>query len=146
MIKQVRGDPSLVDQKEEHNIDFRVPGLSHSVAKEAEHIRVQELVQRIENHPHRASSSRLAAIHSAKIRKRYCQKVDSQGEHFTGIHDRFLRDPGYRESQLAIGWSEQKCKEWDELANEDHTSKLTLEETRRYKGQNVSYLEHRRQK
>ena len=27
----------------------------------------------------------------------------------------------YRESQLAIGWSEQKCNEWDELAKEDHT-------------------------
>ena len=28
--------------------------------------------------------------------KRCCKKVDSQGEHFTGIHDRFLRDPVYR--------------------------------------------------
>ena len=36
-------------------MDFRVPGLSHSVVKEAEHLRVQELVQRIENHPHRAA-------------------------------------------------------------------------------------------
>ena len=36
--------PVTVDQKEEHNIDFRVPGLSHSVVKEAEHLRVQELV------------------------------------------------------------------------------------------------------
>ena len=62
-------------------------------------------------------------------------KVHSQGEHFTGIHDRFLRDPVYRESQLAIGWSEQQCKEWDELAKEDHTYKLTPEEKRRYKGQ-----------
>ena len=44
-----------MDQKEEHKIDFRVPGLSHSVVKEAEHLRVQELVQRIENHPHRAA-------------------------------------------------------------------------------------------
>ena len=44
-----------MDQKEEHNIDFRVPGLSHSVVKEAEHILVQELVQRIENHPHQAA-------------------------------------------------------------------------------------------
>ena len=43
--------------------------------------------------------------------KRCCKKVDSQGEHFTGIHDRCLRDPVYRESQLAIGWAEQKCKE-----------------------------------
>ena len=40
-----------------------------------------------------------------------CQKVDSQGEHVTGIHDRFLRDPVYREPRLEIGWSEQKCKE-----------------------------------
>ena len=67
--------------------------------------------------------------------KRCCKKVDSQGEHFTGIDDRFLRDPVYRESQLAIGWSEQKCKEWDEFAKEYHTKKLTPEKKRRYKGQ-----------
>ena len=60
--------------------------------------------------------------------KRCCKKVDSQSEHFTGIHDRFLRDPIYRESQLAIGWTERKCKKWDELAKEDHTNKLTPEE------------------
>ena len=48
------GRPVTVDQKEEHKIDFSVPGLSHAVVKEAEHLRVQELVQRIENHPHRA--------------------------------------------------------------------------------------------
>ena len=47
------GRPVLVDQKEEHDIDFRVPGLSHAVVKEAEHLRVQELVKRIENHLHR---------------------------------------------------------------------------------------------
>ena len=41
----------------------------------------------------------------------------------------------YRESQLAFGWPEQKCKEWDELAKKDHTYKLTPEEKRRYKGQ-----------
>ena len=67
--------------------------------------------------------------------KRCCKKVDSQGEHVTGIHDRFLRDPVYRGSQLAIGRSEQKCNEWDELAKEDHTYKLTPEERRRCKGQ-----------
>ena len=43
---------------------------------------------------------------------------------FTGVHDRFLRDPVYRESQLAIAWSEKMCKEWDELAKGDHTYKL----------------------
>ena len=38
------GRPVTVDQKEEHNIDFRVLGPSHSVVQETEHIRVQELV------------------------------------------------------------------------------------------------------
>ena len=64
--------------------------------------------------------------------KRCCEKVGPQGGHFTGIHDRVLRDPVYRESQLAIGWTEQKCKEWDELAKEDHTNHLTPEEKKRY--------------
>ena len=66
---------------------------------------------------------------------RCCKKVDSQGGLFTGIHDRFLRDPVYRESQLAIGWTEQKCKEWGEFSKEDHAYKLTPEERRSYKGQ-----------
>ena len=47
------GRPVLVDQEEEHEIDFKVPGLSHAVVREAEHLRVQELVKKIENHPHR---------------------------------------------------------------------------------------------
>ena len=67
--------------------------------------------------------------------KRCCKEVDSQGGHFAGIHDRFLRDPGYCESQLAIGWTEQKCSEVDELGQEDHTYPLTPEEKKRYQGQ-----------
>ena len=63
-------------QLEEIDIDFRVPGLSHAVVKEAGKFRVQELVKRIENLPHRE------ALHadlqqnevynlSSKIRKRW---------------------------------------------------------------------------
>ena len=37
---------------EELDIDLRVPGLSHAVVKEAAHFRVQELVKKIESHPH----------------------------------------------------------------------------------------------
>ena len=47
------GRPVLVGRKEKHEIDFRLPGLSHAVVKEADHLRVQQLVKRIENHPHR---------------------------------------------------------------------------------------------
>ena len=37
----------------EVNIDFRIPGLPHSVVKQVESSRVRELVQKIENHPDR---------------------------------------------------------------------------------------------
>ena len=67
--------------------------------------------------------------------KRCYKKVDSQGEHFSGIHDRFLRDQVYRESQFAIGWTEQKCIEMDELAKQDHTYHLSTEKFKRYQGQ-----------
>ena len=68
--------------------------------------------------------------------ERCCKKVDSPVEHFTGIHDRFLRDPVYRESQLEIGWTEPKFKEWDEFAQEDHTYRLTPEEKKIYNKDN----------
>ena len=55
MIKQVRRDPSRWIKRRNTTIDFRVPSLPHLVVKEAEHLRVQELVQRIENHHHRAA-------------------------------------------------------------------------------------------
>ena len=46
--------PVLVDQKEEHKIDFRVPRLSHAVLKEAEHLRVSRACKKDRN----SSSSR----------------------------------------------------------------------------------------
>ena len=67
--------------------------------------------------------------------KRCCKNVDIQGGHFTGIHDRFLRDRVYRESQLLVGWTEHKCKEMDELAQHNHTYHLSTEEFQRYQGQ-----------
>ena len=51
--RPVSGQPTaLFTQLEEIDIDFRVPGLSHAVVKEAENFRVQELVKKIESHPH----------------------------------------------------------------------------------------------
>ena len=231
-VRPVSGQEST--KVEELDIDFRVPGLSHVVVKEAEHFRVQELVKKNESHPHREAlqadlqqdnvDKPFSSVSKAMIRelgdvelfelcgtfpkvqcshcllywnqgivycicgqflvdcesrrkfnklgldalsipnfvikkgrshgawqgkteeqkeyhtaqnawKRCCKRVDSQDEHFKGIHDRFLRDQVCRESQLAIGWTEQKCEEMDELAKEDHTYHLTPEEHRRYQGQ-----------
>ena len=64
--------------------------------------------------------------------KRCRKRVDGQEEHYEGIHGRFLRDPVYRDSQLKIGWTEQKCTEMEELAQEDHSYLLSREEFQRY--------------
>ena len=37
----------------EVNMDFRIPGLPHSVVKHAQSTNVRELIQKIENHPDR---------------------------------------------------------------------------------------------
>ena len=42
-------------------------------------------------------------------------------KNFEGIHDRFQRDPVYRDSQVKIGWTEEKCIEMDKLAQEDYS-------------------------
>ena len=41
----------------------------------------------------------------------------------------------YRDSQLAIGWTEQKCEEMDKFAKESQTYHLSKEEFKRYQGQ-----------
>ena len=43
----------LFTQRKEIDIDFRVSGLPHAVVKQAENIRVRELMKKIESHPHR---------------------------------------------------------------------------------------------
>ena len=57
---------------------------------------------------------------------------DAPGQNFTGILDRFLNDPQYRETQERIRWTEAKCEEMDKSAKEDHTYLLTKAEFMRY--------------
>ena len=49
-----------------------------------------------------------------------------------GIHDRFQRYSVYRDSQLKIGLTEEKCIAMDKLAQEDHSYCLPSEEYERY--------------
>ena len=51
---------------------------------------------------------------------------------FEGIHDRFLKDSTYRDSQLKIGWTEETCRAMDKLAQEDHSYCPLPEEFDRY--------------
>ena len=47
-----------------------------------------------------------------------CAEEMSPKKNFKGIHDRFQRDSTYRDSQLQIGWTEEKCIEMDKFAQE----------------------------
>ena len=63
-------------QMEKIDIDFRVPGLSHAVVKEADNFRVQELVKKIKSHLHREAlqanlqQNVTSTTHPATIRRR----------------------------------------------------------------------------
>ena len=53
-------------------------------------------------------------------------------KNFDGIHDRFQRVPENRDSQLKIGWTEDKCIAMDKLAQEDHSYCPSSEEYERF--------------
>ena len=130
----------LSTQLEEIDIDFRVSGLPHAVVKQAENFRVREFVKKIESHPHRR------ALQADLQQSNAYNPLGEQKEHFIahnarrrcirkkfeGIHDRFQRDLTYRDSQLEIGWTEEKCIEMDEFAQKDFTYHVTSEEYERY--------------
>ena len=63
--------------------------------------------------------------HSHNARRRCIKK------NFDGHHDRFQQDFKYRDSQLRIGWTEEKCIEMDELAQKDFTYRTSTEEFER---------------
>ena len=52
---------------------------------------------------------------------------------FTGIHDRFLRDHVFRERMIENNRDEHVCREWDALAEQDHTYRMSESEYFHYK-------------
>ena len=76
--------------------------------------------------PHGARHDKTEAqkeFHVAHNGRKRCLK-----RNYEGIHDRFQRDPVHRDSQLKIGWTEEKCIEMDKLAQEDHSYRLSRED------------------
>ena len=63
-------------------------------------------------------------------------------KNYDGIHDRFQRDPVYRDSQLK-NWLDrgEKCIAMDKLAQEDHSYRLSYEEYERNQKTLVSHTE-----
>ena len=58
-------------------------------------------------------------FHLVRNLKKRCIK-----RRFTGIQDRFLRDPDFRKSMLEHDRNEDVCLKWDDLADEDHTNRM----------------------
>ena len=66
--------------------------------------------------------------HIAHNLRRRCIK-----RHFKGIHDRFLKDPEFRESQLEHDRTEEVCIQMDEIAQKDFSCHMTQGECFRYR-------------
>ena len=49
------------------------------------------------------------------------------------MHDRFQKDPRFRESQLEIDRTEEVCMQMDEVAQKDFTCHMTQAEYSRYR-------------
>ena len=65
---------------------------------------------------------------TANQMKKRCKK-----KFFQGIHDRFIRDPEFRNRMIENHRDEELCRRWDALADEDHTHHLTAQEYSLYK-------------
>ena len=78
---------------------------------------------------------------SANQLKKKCKK-----KFFQGIHDRFIRDEIFRNRKIEEGRDEDVCRQWDALADEDHTHHLAPQEYHHYKSNwcsNTVPVEHR---
>ena len=61
--------------------------------------------------------------HTANQLKKRCKK-----KYFQRIHDRFIRDPEFRNRMIENNRDEELSRKWDALADEDHTHHLTSQE------------------
>ena len=52
-IKTLNTDNKTIRERNEEDMDFKIPGLPHSVVKYAQSTSVRKLIQKIENHPDR---------------------------------------------------------------------------------------------
>ena len=86
----------------------------------------------------------LTDLDTGKTRSKHCisqpkrvEKVQKEERfHRSGVH-RYTgqiseKNPRYRESQEAQGWTEERCAEYDALAQEDHSYSLTTAEYLRH--------------
>ena len=90
----------------EVNIDFRIPGLPHSVVKQGQNSRVLELVKKIENHPHRLSLQRDLQQNEANNPFSTMTKQMIQDVGNVELFELFETDPKTQCTECLSYWSE----------------------------------------
>ena len=90
----------------EVDIDFRIPGFPHSVVKQAENYRVRELVQKIENHPHRQFFQRDQQQNKAFNPFSTTSKKMIQDVGNVEVFELFETDPKTKCKECLSNWSE----------------------------------------
>ena len=90
----------------EVDIDFRIPGLPHSVVKQADNYRARELVSKIENHPHRQSLQRdLQQNNAYNPLSEKCKKmIKDMGN--VELFELFETDPKTQSKGCLLYWSQ----------------------------------------
>ena len=107
----------------EVDIDFRIPGLPHSVVKQAENYRVRELVKQIESHPHRQSLQRDLQQNNAynpfgEMSKRMIKDMGN-----VELFELFETDPKTQCKECLLYWSQGiVCCNCGHLLNESEAS------------------------
>ena len=98
----------------EVDIDFRTPGLPHSVLKQADNCRVRELVKKIENHSHRQSLQR--DLQQNKAYNPFCATAEQliQDVGNVELFEQLETDPKTQCKECLSNWSERivHCTCW----------------------------------
>ena len=89
----------------EVDIDFRIPGLPHSVVKQADNYRVRELVKKIDNHPHRQSLQRVLQQNNAY--NPFCEKSKKMMKDMGNVElfELFETDPKTQCKECLLYWN-----------------------------------------
>ena len=93
----------------EVDIDFRIPGLPHSVVKQADNYRVRELVKMIENHPHRQALQRDLQQNNAYNPFSETSKKMIKDMGNVELFELFETDPKTQCKECLLYWSQGIC-------------------------------------
>ena len=111
-------EPMMVN---EADMDFRIPGLPHSIVKHAQSTSVRQLIQKIENHPNRH------ALQQDLRQSQSFNPISPQSKLMIRVLGT-SNDVNYSRTfrnRMIEGRDEDVCRQWDALADEDHTHHLT---------------------